>query len=234
MPILDYHRHCPNCEFDLCLMCCQDLRRASHVDEYADAGMMAETSEMEDSNHYLETQTDDNALEILQHFPKWTANSDGSIPCPRAESVVSCQLPLVLRRIFKINWLARLVKHTEEMVSGCKISKLSPGSRPSNSNNLIECSQREGSFDNFLYCPSLRDIEKENIWFFHRYWEMGEPVIIKNLFEPSLSACWDPLSIWKGIQEITDERIQDDIVVRAINCLNHSEVHLLIISHDHR
>ncbi|KAL0310655.1 UNVERIFIED_CONTAM: Lysine-specific demethylase [Sesamum angustifolium] len=29
IPIIDYHRHCTNCSYDLCLSCCNDIREAS-------------------------------------------------------------------------------------------------------------------------------------------------------------------------------------------------------------
>ncbi|CAA6654256.1 unnamed protein product [Spirodela intermedia] len=242
MPILDYHRHCTNCQFDLCLMCCQDLRRASHVgirgelgerpavdriEENYDGEMPLESSEEKNSINSLKNHIEDYAVDFSHLFPKWKANSDDSIPCPRSQTVTCCNSSLVLRRILKINWVARLVKHAEEMVNGCKISTTSMTFESSHSvsTNLYKCSKRENSFDNFLYCPALQDIEHESISQFHTHWEKGEPVVIRRAFEPSLSACWDPMSIWRGIQEMTDDRIkEDDVVVKAIDCSNQSEV----------
>ncbi|XP_078440742.1 jmjC domain protein JMJ24 [Wolffia australiana] len=214
MPILDYHRHCANCQFDLCLMCCQDLRRASLIYECEAVGR----------TENIEGMTSNCAIEFSQ-FPDWRANSDGSIPCPHSASVSGCNTLLALRRIFKINWVARLVKHAEEMVNGCKISHKVSGSKPSNPKTLCKCSRREGGFDNFLYCPPSQDMDYKNILQFHLHWEKGEPVILKRSFEPSLSACWDPLSIWRGIQELADDIVlEDDISVKAINCSTQSEV----------
>nr|CAB3495961.1 unnamed protein product [Digitaria exilis] len=45
-------------------------------------------------------------------------------------------------------------------------------------------------------------------------------------FEPSLSSIWDPLSIWRGIQEIMDEEMDEDFVVKAVDCSNQSEVNI--------
>lgn len=223
-------------------MCCQDLRRLSHsgiggelgerqaanrIIENGDGEMPLESSEEKNSINSLKNHADDYAIDFSHLFPEWKANSDDSIPCPQSQTVACCNSALVLRRILKINWVARLLKHAEEMVNGCKISASSMTfqSSHSTSTNLYKCSQRENSFDNFLYCPALQDIEHECISHFHTHWEKGEPVVIRRAFEPSLSACWDPMSIWRGIQEMTDDRIkEDDVVVKAINCSNQSEV----------
>ncbi|AQK52909.1 hypothetical protein ZEAMMB73_Zm00001d050670 [Zea mays] len=34
---------------------------------------------------------------------------------------------------------------------------------------------------------------------------------------------WDPLSIWRGIQEIMDEEMEEDVIVKAVDCSNQSE-----------
>jgi hypothetical protein len=39
-----------------------------------------------------------------------------------------------------------------------------------------------------------------------------------------LSSSWDPLSIWRGIQEIMDEEMEEDVIVKAVDCSNQSEV----------
>ncbi|PWZ19678.1 Enhancer of mRNA-decapping protein 4 [Zea mays] len=47
--------------------------------------------------------------------------------------------------------------------------------------------------------------------------------ITKEAFEPSLSSSWDPLSIWRGIQEIRDEEMED-VIVKAVDCSKQSEL----------
>ncbi|MQL71967.1 hypothetical protein Taro_004286 [Colocasia esculenta] len=252
IPIFDYHRHCTNCLYDLCLTCCRDLRRASFIGLKGDpaecqvidrsqgidgAQMLLQPSDKKKGNSSLAHSVDDYMIDFTHLFPKWNANGDNSIPCPPSEAGGCGNSALVLRRILKINWVAKLVKHVEEMVNGCKSSDLestceciycirSSTCHPSHSSNpnLYQCSQREDSNDNFLYCPTLQDIEHENIRHFHKHWVKGEPVITRHAFEPSLSACWDPMSIWRGIQETMDDGAKDDMIVRAINCSNQSEV----------
>ncbi|PWZ39023.1 Enhancer of mRNA-decapping protein 4 [Zea mays] len=48
--------------------------------------------------------------------------------------------------------------------------------------------------------------------------------ITKEAFEPSLSSSWDPLSIWRGIQEIMDEEMEEDVIVKDVDCSNQSEL----------
>ncbi|KAG8063387.1 hypothetical protein GUJ93_ZPchr0003g17393 [Zizania palustris] len=52
----------------------------------------------------------------------------------------------------------------------------------------------------------------------------GEPIVIRNAFEPSLSSSWDPLNIWRGIQEIMDEKVDEDVIVKAVDFSNQTEV----------
>uniref|UniRef100_A0A1D1ZBL6 Lysine-specific demethylase 3B n=1 Tax=Anthurium amnicola TaxID=1678845 RepID=A0A1D1ZBL6_9ARAE len=252
IPIFDYHRHCTNCLYDLCLTCCRDLRRASLVGlkgesaecqdvdrsrDIGDAQMLLAPPEKKQSDDSLKNSIDNYTIDFTCSFPMWKANSDNSIPCPPPEPGGCGSSTLVLRRILKINWVAKLVKHAEEMVNGCKASDLestdectfctrSITSQSSHSSNsrFYKCSQREDSNDNFLFCPTLQDIEHESNGHFHKHWIKGEPVVVRHAFEPSLSACWDPMSIWRGIQEIIDDGTKDNVIVKATNCSNQSEV----------
>jgi [histone H3]-dimethyl-L-lysine9 demethylase len=38
------------------------------------------------------------------------------------------------------------------------------------------------------------------------------------------SSQMNPLSIWRGIQEIMDEEMEEDVIVKAVDCSNQSEV----------
>jgi lysine-specific demethylase 3 len=75
-----------------------------------------------------------------------------------------------------------------------------------------------------VYSPVLEDLKYEGIIHFRKHWINAEPIIIRKAFEPSLSSSWDPLSIWRGIQEIMDEEMDEDVIVKAVDCSNQSEV----------
>ncbi|KAK6233183.1 hypothetical protein SCA6_003256 [Theobroma cacao] len=223
IPIIDYHRHCPNCSYDLCLCCCQDLRRASSGG-VEDVGN--ETGERTLDKETAMGQVSELKLNFLDKFSGWKANSDGSIPCPPMEYGGCGHHSLNLNRIFKMNWVAKLVKNVEEMVSGCKVYDVESSEKTeSNDPRLCQFSDREGSDDNLLYFPSSQDLKAEGIADFRKRWGNGEPVIVKEVCDVSSMSSWDPVSIWRGIQENVDEKIKDESrMVKAIDCLDWSEV----------
>ncbi|KAK7356087.1 hypothetical protein VNO80_15353 [Phaseolus coccineus] len=211
IPITDYHRRCPNCSYDLCLNCCRDLREAT-----ADRNEEPQTE--------LAKTCDQN---ILSKFPQWRSNDNGSIPCPPKEYGGCGHSSLNLSRIFKMNWVAKLVKNVEEMVSGCRISN-DYGTTPETGLSdlrLCQCSHREASDDNYLYCPASDDIKTDGIENFRKHWKTGEPIIVKQVFDGSSISSWDPMVIWRGILETTDEKAKDENrMVKAIDCLDGSEI----------
>ncbi|CAL5378808.1 unnamed protein product [Camellia sinensis] len=108
IPIIDYHRHCANCSYDLCLSCCQDLREASIH------GVKGELeNQLDGRTEYKITVTEQVKqsklrLKLSDKFFNWKANSNGSIPCPSKEYGSCGCLSLTLKRIFKMNWVAKL------------------------------------------------------------------------------------------------------------------------------
>ncbi|XP_004495719.1 E3 ubiquitin-protein ligase JMJ24 isoform X2 [Cicer arietinum] len=210
IPITDYHRRCPSCSYDLCLICCRDLREATVH--------QSKEPQLEQAKN-----TDRN---ILSKFPHWRSNDNGSIPCPPKEYGGCGFSSLNLSRIFKMNWVAKLVKNVEEMVSGCRMSDADgPPETELNALRLCQYSQREASNDNHLYNPTSEDLKTDGIGMFRMHWKTGEPIIVKQVFERSSISSWDPLVIWRGILETTDEKIKNDNrTVKAIDCLDGSEI----------
>ncbi|KAL6902079.1 hypothetical protein ACP4OV_004955 [Aristida adscensionis] len=250
VPVFDYHRHCPSCLYDLCLDCCQDIRR-SRVSvakgEYIEGcvedrsrdsfSKRARLEPCAESVHdkTLSRPIDLNNIDIRSLFPAWRVNNDDSITCGPHEAGGCGSSKLVLRRIFKINWIAKLVKCSEEIVNGCKGHDLEDGCSSYDDGRKLEltglrnfvlskCSSSDGINGSHLYSPVLDDLKYEGIIHFRKHWRKGEPIIIRKAFEHSLSSSWDPLSIWRGIQEIMDEKMDEDIIVKAVDCSNQSEV----------
>ncbi|KAJ4719424.1 lysine-specific demethylase JMJ25 [Melia azedarach] len=226
IPIIDYHRHCVNCMYDLCLSCCQDLREASTSEV---KGELSENNAAGRSEHTQNAseqfKTSKLRLNFSDKFPRWKANSDGSIPCPPKEYGGCGYRSLNLSRIFKMNWVAKLVKNVEEMVSGCKVQDAEPILKNGSYDpTLCQYAHREDG-DNFLYCPSSQDTRIKRIGNFRKHWSKGEPVIIKEVCDDSSMSIWDPKDIWRGIRETADEKTKDENrTVKAIDCLDWSEV----------
>lgn len=129
-----------------------------------------------------------------------------------------------------MNWVAKLVKNVEEMVGGCRMSNADgPLETGLNAPRLRQCSQREASDDNYLYCSTSEDLKTDGIGKFRKHWKTGEPIIVKQVFDKSSMSSWDPMVIWRGIRETSDEKMKDENrMVKAIDCLDGSEVHLSI------
>nr|KAJ0198003.1 hypothetical protein LSAT_V11C700350520 [Lactuca sativa] len=198
IPIIDYHRHCGNCSYDICLRCCQDVRKASKEV----SRNIQSNGGNEDSDSTLE-KLSKQKMRLSNKLCDWKANSDGSVPCPPKEHGGCGHSPLMLKRIFKMNWVAKLVKNVDEMVSGCKMYE----------NTLPK-------IDGFC-----QDIKNQGISEFRRNWVNGEPVIIKDICDESSMLGWDPMVMWKGIQDTNDEKMKDDNrTVKAVDCLHRSEI----------
>ncbi|GJY95715.1 lysine-specific demethylase JMJ25 isoform X1 [Tanacetum coccineum] len=236
IPIIDYHRHCGNCSYDICIRCCQDVRKASIGRGGAEVSKMQTDGRNEDTDT-LENQDKPlkQALRLSDKLCDWKANIDGSVPCPPKEHGGCGNSALMLKRIFKMNWVAKLVKNADEMASGCKMYDIDLSRIEELSSRLCQYAGRENSDDNFLYAPSCYDIKGEGITEFRKQWMKGVPVIVKEVCDESSMLGWDPMVMWKGIRETTNERMKDDNrVVKAIDCFDRSEVGLNLLTSNYR
>lgn len=164
-------------------------------------------------------------LNSFEKFASWKANIDGSILCPPKDYGGCGSSLLTLKRIFKMNWVAKLVKNVEEMVNGCKISNSGNPQESEVSLKLCQAAHRENDIDNFLYCLSSEDLKNEGIKDFRMQWSRGKPVIIKEVCDASAMTIWDPMVILTGIKQTTEEKIKDaNRIVKAVDCNDRTEV----------
>ncbi|EOA37568.1 hypothetical protein CARUB_v10011895mg [Capsella rubella] len=212
IPVVDYYRHCSNCSYDLCLRCCQDLREESSVEISGTNKIIGEI-----------TGVTKIKLNFSYKFPEWEANGDGSIPCPPKEYGGCGSRSLNLARIFKMNWVAKLVKNAEEIVNGCKVCDLrNPELCDS---RFCKFAEREESGDNYVYSPSLETIKSDGVANFEQQWAKGRLVTVKKVLDDSSCSRWDPETIWRDIDENSEEKLREhDPFLKAINCLEGSEV----------
>ncbi|KAL6538646.1 hypothetical protein OROGR_012634 [Orobanche gracilis] len=112
---------CTNCSYDLCLSCCKDVREASHPFIKEEITRIAGgTSEIDKVIVPERVKLSGVQLNSFKKFSDWRAHSDGSMLCPPKTYGGCGSSVLTLKRIFKMNWVAKLVKNVEEMVNGCK------------------------------------------------------------------------------------------------------------------
>ncbi|GFZ01072.1 transcription factor jumonji (jmjC) domain-containing protein [Actinidia rufa] len=97
--IVDFHRSCPSCSYDLCLTCCLEIRNG-HVQ-----GRCERPSQIMDKSNC-----------------EWKANANGSIPCP-PEELGGCGSGLLeLRCMLPEDWVSDLVVKAEDMAKRHKLS----------------------------------------------------------------------------------------------------------------
>lgn len=220
-----------NCSYDVCLSCCQDLRDLSMVDTKVKVEIELTGENSDKEAIAMSEQVKPSRNRLVDKFSDWRANRDGSVPCPPKEYGGCGCAALTLKRIFKMNWVAKLVKNVEEMVNGCKIHDTLSRQEAEHNTRLFQFAHRDDENDNYLYCPSSKDVRAEGIGDFRKHWVRGEPVIIKEVIDISSTPNWDPMVIWRGIRETGEEKTRNDTRnVKALDCLEWSEVGLTYLT----
>ncbi|XVE73703.1 hypothetical protein DITRI_Ditri11bG0140000 [Diplodiscus trichospermus] len=255
--IVNFHRSCPRCSYDLCLTCCQELREGCQP-----GGNEAETSHQQfvervnfqfknkdengpRSRHEWESQvgsaSNDKAF-ISSYFPDWRANANGSIPCPPSARGGCGASTLEFRRLFKANWVTKLISNAEDITSlykppdvefyiECSSCRPNGSDRNSNSSsNVRHAANRDESHDNCLFCPNAVDISDDEIKHFQRHWMRGEPVIVRNVLEKTSGLSWEPMVMWRAFRETgANVKFKEETrSVKAIDCLDWCEVEINI------
>ncbi|KAK1303157.1 hypothetical protein QJS10_CPB11g02310 [Acorus calamus] len=237
--IADFHHSCPKCAYDLCLSCCRELRDGcppgdggavvaqyqSRGTDYVHGGEpLTEKKESETMDVQIDASNDRPML-----LKEWKTNSDGSIPCPPSGLGGCGSCLLELKCLFTEGWLLEIYKKAEEVTSRYaseNTSDISPQCPCYNLSGQIDLSRvklrkaacREDSHDNYLYCPSARDVDLDH---FQRHWVKGEPVIVSNVLELTSGLSWEPMVMWRALREKKHYRgFSDDLAVDAIDCLD--------------
>ncbi|XP_073221737.1 lysine-specific demethylase JMJ27 isoform X2 [Cicer arietinum] len=246
-----FYRSCPNegCSYDLCIGCCQELREGNQP-----GGMEAGTSheKFEESFHIHDSTKNQSEThckrygweselapssfhsqaDMFSPFPEWKANSDGNIPCPPKQRGGCGTALLELRRIYKANWVAKLLNNAEDLTrnytpldvgitekcSLCQLylfeGKINPEVR--------RAAFRDDGKDNFLYSPNALNISDDEIEHFQRHWMRGEPVVVRNVLAKTSGLSWEPMVMWRALRE-TGSKVkfkEETQSVKAVDCLD--------------
>nr|KYP33131.1 Lysine-specific demethylase 3B [Cajanus cajan] len=226
--IFDYHRSCTKCSFDLCLICCRELRRGQLI---GGADPFALQFVWKDQN-----TPNVNAKPVVREWSRsgWHAESDGSIPCPKANSECN-HGSLELRSILGQHFISELVGKANELAQAYKLQDVvktpdnmcSCLSHDENAdvgyNNTRKAASREDSCDNYLYCPRAVDLQDEDVRHFQWHWEKGEPVVVSNVLECTSGLSWEPLVMWRACRQMTFTKREHHLDVKAIDCLDWCE-----------
>lgn len=228
--ITDLHRSCPECSYELCLSCCQEIRKGRPLTSRADVKFQY----IDRGYDYIhggypltKSSLSKSSEEHLESFTKWSCNDDGSVICAPKEIGGCNNCVLELKRILPQGWISNLVKagdiwkrfSTHQRIFKRKCSGTSK-------KMLRRAACREDSDDNYLYCPALSEIlNEEKLFHFRQCWNSGEPVIVRDALEQAPGLSWEPMVIWRALCENVDSEISSKMSeVKAIDCLAGCEV----------
>ncbi|KAL1199032.1 Lysine-specific demethylase JMJ26 [Cardamine amara subsp. amara] len=236
--IVDLHRSCPKCSYELCLSCCQEIRggwlseRPEMKSQFVNRGSQYIHGEdaAPSSSSVAEDETKNPSI-------KWTAHKNGSIMCAPKEQGGCGDCVLVLKRILPITWMSDLEQKAERFVASCSSSSsssINPAvshcrcSSDMEMNMMRRTASRDGSSDNYLYSPDSFDVLKlEELLHFQEHWSKGEPVIVRNALNNTAGLSWEPRVMWRALCENVDSETSTKMSeVKAIDCLANCEVEI--------
>lgn len=181
---------------------------------------------------------DSAAEDQASKLPKWKAMENGEIPCPPKERGGCGHDRLELKHFFAENWAFDTIKRVENLVEINAFSnepqipkEQCPCFRVGTDHgakNIRKSASREGSNDNYLYCPSASDIQHGDLEHFQRHWVLGEPVIVRDVLEFTSGLSWEPMVMWRAFRNISIKEGASDLEVTAIDCLDWCEVHFVV------
>ncbi|EXB85447.1 Lysine-specific demethylase 3A [Morus notabilis] len=256
--IVDFHRSCPLCSYDLCLSCCREIRDG-HLQGGGEDVIMpfinqgfqylhgGESKEKAPSKNKRRKKVDQEEARSTSScnvsvipISEWKANEDGSIPCPPKDLQGCSGVLLELRSLFPENFVSELVKKAEELADVYKLIDTSETSirqcsclnatdaSELSSNALRKAANREDSDDNYLYCPKASKIQHEDLKHFQWHWMRGEPVIVDNVLETTSGLSWEPFVMWRACRQLRHVKHDRHLEVKAIDCLDLCEVDINI------
>jgi len=187
--------------------------------------------------HSCKKESSDIYLESSSVRPEhlWKAMKNGAIPCSPKDNGGCGYEYLELKCIFPQNWISKLREKVKRLIkvhgledkptvsAWCSSCFKSHDEIGSINENLRKAATREGSSDNYLYCPSASDVKYGDLEHFQGHWIKGEPVIVRNALELTSGLSWEPMVMWRAMRELTYHGSKH-LNVKAIDCLDWCEV----------
>lgn len=244
--IVDLHRSCPNCSYNLCLSCCKDFCRGSFlgridtfISNYSNRKKACLSGDKQLSQKKLAKQNSGTQLSSSASISDWKAcNANGRISCPPAEFGGCGDSFLDLRCVFPLSWIKELEVTAEEIVcsyevpeafdaSSCCSLCLDMDHKADGIGHLQEAAAREDSIDNYLYYPTLLDVHGDNLEHFQKHWGKGHPVVVRNVLQTTSDLSWDPVVMFCTYLERSIARYDNNKdLLEATNCLDWCEVEI--------
>ncbi|KAM1762809.1 hypothetical protein ACFX12_005407 [Malus domestica] len=228
--IIDLHRSCSKCSYELCLNCCREIRQGCLFDrgdvkfqyrsrgyDYIHGGDPApDCCPLKDSEDHIEPLTE------------WKANGDATVSCAPKEMGGCGDCVLDLKRILPADWISNLVVKAKYLLETFQKERSTFKHNCETRRDMLrKAASREGSCDNFLFCPDSKDtLKEEELLHFKEHWVNGEPVIVKNVLEQANGLSWEPMVMWRALSENMDAASTQYSEVKTIDCLAGCEVEI--------
>ncbi|XP_027154799.1 lysine-specific demethylase JMJ25 isoform X2 [Coffea eugenioides] len=241
--IVDYHRSCANCSYNLCLSCCWEFCRGNLYEKFCSKGcngreIHRSAGELQLKINHISTSCISSCK--APHLSPMSlkslkACSDGSVFCPPVDFGGCGERNLDLRCIFPLRWMKELEAGAEEVlqchdfpetVVVCSCDSLCKGTEDKvEIQPLQKLAKRVESNDNFIYYPTLSDLNKEKLGHFQLHWAKGHPVIVRNVIRRTSVLNWDPVVMFSTYLERTISKSQNKKeVIDGATCLDWCEV----------
>lgn len=242
--ILDLHRSCPNCSYNLCLSCCRDLHHEG-LHEGTDisrsvslnktkSGLLDSTRRMEEKPKRTKRNPNNKYLSSTVSLARWKAhNADGETSCPPMNFGGCGEGLLELRCLFPSSWTRELEARAEQIVCSYDCPDMSDidscCSLCHGTNQRAEAAVRKGATDNFLYHPTLVEIHSDNVEHFQKHWLKGHPVIVRNVLKATLDMSWDPVLMFcTYLEQSISRRENNGGICESSTCLDWCQVRYFV------
>lgn len=229
--ILDLHRSCRNCSYNLCLPCCSKF----YQDAPSDTSRQPNNNKVGSFSHKFRSKRPN----FPAISPNWEhlKDDDGSLMCPPV-SFDGCGDGLLdLQSIFSPSWVSELQADGENIInsydfpqrldnsscSTCESMKRKGGRNIA----LKKAAGREDSSDNLLYHPVMTVPSDKNSSHFQKHWDMGHPVIVQKVLNGAEERNWDPLVMFcTYLRERSNKCRDDKASTMTIDSLDWCEVEI--------
>ncbi|WMV48200.1 hypothetical protein MTR67_041585 [Solanum verrucosum] len=236
--IVDFHRRCSSCSYELCLTCCKELRNDNLQADASEVRMQyiyngrdylhgkgCSVASVKNGTCGGTTKVKIRDQTKVAMTSKWKSVENGAIPCPPKDMGGCSNGTLNLRCIFSENWISQLLLKAKEISQKCKVKEMyndselhyscskSNGENGTYGGKLRKAAARESSDDNYVFCPAAVDTRSANLRHFRLYLAKGEPVVVTNVHDNALGLSWEPMVMWRACR-------QTKKATDVLNCLN--------------
>lgn len=230
--IIDLHRSCPKCSYELCLSCCKEIRNGSIIPhsemkfQYVDRGYDYMHGGDGDPLQAVSCDFDTSESNVVI-FTKWNPNSDGSVECaPKEFGGCGGGCVLELKRMLPKGKISDLVNKASNMLKHFCNNEQMKVHKEEVSSSMIRAAFRDGKNDNNIYCPVSSDLVKGGLFEFQKHWRNGEPIIVRDVLKQGTGLSWEPMVTWRALCGNLVSGVSSNFMsqVKAIDCLASCEV----------